>query len=210
MTPMVSTAGPLSVRSTARKESARTGGGRTNIFGAASEGSLAVDASPHVRAKRRSQSGRGGGAAAADGWRAWLARTLNGASPQSWLYELLATLLVVLSVAVHVLSPSPDAARARALERLDGAVSGLFLLDYLARALTAPDASWRCRALGPVRGRLRWCGTWEALVDAGAAFPWFVERPRAPVAAVGDEAEAPSPPPLRSLSGSSTARSARE
>ena len=25
----------------------------------------------HVRAKRRSQSGRGGGAAAADGWRAW-------------------------------------------------------------------------------------------------------------------------------------------
>ena len=136
----------------------------------------------HVRAKRRSQSGRGGGAAAADGWRAWLARTLNGASPQSWLYELLATLLVVLSVAVHVLSPSPDAARARALERLDGAVSGLFLLDYFARALTAPDASWRCRALGPVRGRLRWCGTWEALVDAGAAFPWFVERPRAPVA----------------------------
>ena len=50
---MVSTVGPLSVRSTARKESARTGGGRTNIFGAASEGSLAVDASPHVRAKRQ-------------------------------------------------------------------------------------------------------------------------------------------------------------
>ena len=85
------------------------------------------------------------------------------------------TLLVTISVAIHVLSGVEGFEQhANLIDRIDGAISALFLLDYAARMYTATEAS-RYRVLGPVRGRLRWARTWEAVVDACASFPFFVD-----------------------------------
>ena len=107
--------------------------------------------------------------------RSWLARTLNGASSAAPAYEKATTLLVTISVAIHVLSGVDGFEQyAGLIDRIDGAISALFLLDYAARMYTATEAS-RYRVLGPVRGRLRWARTWEAVVDACASFPFFVD-----------------------------------
>ena len=107
--------------------------------------------------------------------RSWLARTLNGASSAAPAYEKATTLLVTISVAIHVLSGVDGFEQhANLIDRIDGAISALFLLDYAARMYTATEAS-RYRVLGPVRGRLRWARTWEAVVDACASFPFFVD-----------------------------------
>ena len=107
--------------------------------------------------------------------RSWLARTLNGASSAAPAYEKATTLLVTISVAIHVLSGVDGFEQhAQLIDRIDGAISALFLLDYAARMYTATEAS-RYRVLGPVRGRLRWARTWEAVVDACASFPFFVD-----------------------------------
>ena len=105
--------------------------------------------------------------------RSLLSRTLAGSSAYSSAYETVTGLLLFASIALAV-AESVDPTRPRLYEAADGTLSTLFLLDYVARLYTATEHS-RYRRLGWLHGRLAWMRSWEAVIDAVAALPFFVD-----------------------------------
>eukprot|EP00965_Chrysotila_dentata_P178245 5887035-Pleurochrysis_carterae.AAC.1 len=57
---------------------------------------------------------------------------------------------------------------------IDGVTSSIFVLDYALRLLTVPERT-RYREFRPALARLRWIISWEAIVDALSAFPYFID-----------------------------------
>jgi len=56
----------------------------------------------------------------------------------------------------------------------EGVVSTIFLIEYIARSWTIPEARVY-RSVNPWLARLRYAATFEALVDLAAALPFFLE-----------------------------------
>jgi hypothetical protein len=109
--------------------------------------------------------------------RSLISRTLSGDKPGlSTAYQGLTVFLLVASLALVVAdSIEPWAtAHARLLTACDGVLSGLTLLDYLARLATCTERAVY-RDLGPVHGRLRFMRSWGAMVDLAASVPFFVD-----------------------------------
>ena len=108
--------------------------------------------------------------------RSLLSRTLSGDSPYSAAYQYVTGLLLVGSILlVFADSVEPWASRnMRLLTTADGLISAVTALDYAARLATCTEKAVY-GDLGPVRGRLQWMRSWEAMVDAAASFPFFVD-----------------------------------
>ena len=108
--------------------------------------------------------------------RSLLSRTLSGDSPYSAAYQYVTGLLLVGSIVLVVAdSVEPWASRnVQLLTTADGLISTATALDYAARLATCTERAVY-GDLGPVRGRLLWMRSWEAMVDAAASLPFFVD-----------------------------------
>lgn len=106
-----------------------------------------------------------------------LYHTLNSKSRSKGarLYQTFITVIILLDALIYVLSTEPSLSHLSYIFYVTEAVtSTIFAVEYFARLLVCTEK--RCYGkYGPIRGRWKYMCSTQALLDAFATFPFFIE-----------------------------------
>ena len=107
----------------------------------------------------------------------YLYDTLNPKSslPSAKLFQSFMTVIILLDALIYILSTEEDLSYLSYIFYIAEAVtSTIFAIEYFARLYVCGEKKC-CKKYGPIRGRWKYMCTSQALVDAFATFPFFVE-----------------------------------
>lgn len=120
---------------------------------------------------------RGRGKISTETHRSWLYTALNPRSnrPHALIFKSFMTFVIIADLIFFIVSTEPKYHNNIIFFQLEGVTSTIFLIEYLARLLTATESK-SYRALGFIHGRWKYVMTYPALIDALATFPFFLEQ----------------------------------
>ena len=101
---------------------------------------------------------------------------MNGKSSQlhSILFKNIISLIIVTDILFFFSSTEPYYENNPIFHIEEGIVSSIFLCEYIIRLISITE-SHKYKSLGPVKGRLKYAFSFNALIDAFATFPFFIE-----------------------------------
>mmetsp|Transcript_22562 Transcript_22562/g.41394 ORF Transcript_22562/g.41394 Transcript_22562/m.41394 type:complete len:471 (+) Transcript_22562:13-1425(+) len=106
-----------------------------------------------------------------------LYNTLNpkSRSPSARLFQKFITLVILLDALIYILSTEPDLSHLSYIfYGTEAVTSTIFAIEYIARLIVCTEK--RCYGKhGPIRGRWKYICSTQALLDAFATFPFFIE-----------------------------------
>jgi len=106
-----------------------------------------------------------------------LYKTLNSKSlsPSAHLFQKFITSVIVFDALIYILSTEPGLSHlSRFFYDTEAATSTIFAIEYIARLIVCTEKRGYGK-YGPIRGRWKYMCSSQALVDAFATFPFFVE-----------------------------------
>ena len=106
----------------------------------------------------------------------WIYTMLNPRSTkfQAKVFKNFIATIIVVDLIFFILSTDPNYTDYGIFHHVEGITSTIFLIEYILRLITCME-SRSYQEYGPIIGRLKYCVTGGALVDALATFPFFIE-----------------------------------
>ena len=106
----------------------------------------------------------------------WLYTMLNPRSNQfpAIFFKTFIGSVIAIDLIFFVVSTEPQFKDNQIFFHAEGITSCIFLVEYLARLWTVTESRYY-QNLGPIQGRLKYMVTTNAIVDALATFPFFIE-----------------------------------
>ena len=97
---------------------------------------------------------------------------------QARCFKWFITIVILADLIGFIVSTEPDITQDQQVyfHIWEGVTSSIFLLEYIARIVVVTEAS-KYGKLGSVKGRLQWMMTFDAIIDALATMPFFLELP---------------------------------
>jgi hypothetical protein len=95
---------------------------------------------------------------------------------QAVVFKWFIAFVIIADLVIFAISTEPDLDDATTIHfhTWEGITSSIFLVEFFARLITVTESK-KYGDLGPIRGRLKYCTTYSAVIDIFATFPFFVE-----------------------------------